>query len=592
MALTNGSLALAIIGVITTGIVAVVTIVAIYKCAKIAIKMWYSSSRDHHTPIANGGGSSSSRGGIGGADADVVEMGNMSHFIEGLQNERPVRFSARQLRAFTKSYAHKVGSGGFGVVYRGVFPSGAPVAVKVLNSTLGKRAEEQFMAEVLNSTLGKRAEEQFMAEVGTIGRTYHINLVRLYGFCFDADVKALVYEYMEKGSLDRYLFDSSPSPAAERIGFEKLHEIAVGTAKAVRYLHEECAQRIIHYDIKPENVLLGAGMAPKPENVLLGAGMAPKVSDFGLAKLCDREDTHLTITGARGTPGYAAPELWMPLPVTHKCDVYSYGMLLFEMLGRRRNLELGGGGSQEWYPRWVWHRFEAGETEAVLARATAAAAGGGREREKAERVCMVALCTGRRTGRPWATSCGCWKGRTTSPRRATLSIVAIVFICHCAEIAMKMCIANGGGSSSSRGGAAAADADVVEMGSMSRFIEGLQNELPVRFSAQQLRAFTNNYAHKVGSGGFGVVYRGRFPSGVPVAVKVLNSTLGKRAEEQFMAEDRPSMGNVVRMLEGEDHIAAPRNPFAHLAPYSAAASTPTTTTATTDSDGSSARAGR
>uniref|UniRef100_A0A0D9ZRT2 Protein kinase domain-containing protein n=1 Tax=Oryza glumipatula TaxID=40148 RepID=A0A0D9ZRT2_9ORYZ len=431
MALTNGSLALAIIGVITTGIVAVVTIVAIYKCAKIAIKMWYSSSRDHHTPIANGAGSSSSRGGIGGADADVVEMGSMSHFIEGLQNERPVRFSARQLRAFTKSYAHKVGSGGFGVVYRGVFPSGAPVAVKVLNSTLGKRAEEQFMAEV-----------------GTIGRTYHINLVRLYGFCFDADVKALVYEYMEKGSLDRYLFDSSPSPAAERIGFEKLHEIAVGTAKAVRYLHEECAQRIIHYDIKPENVLLGAGMAPK-------------VSDFGLAKLCDREDTHLTITGARGTPGYAAPELWMPLPVTHKCDVYSYGMLLFEMLGRRRNLELGAGagahghGSQEWYPRWVWHRFEAGETEAVLARATAAAAGGGREREKAERVCMVAL----------------W------------------------------CV-------------------------------------------------------------------------------------------QYRPEDRPSMGNVVRMLEGEDHIAAPRNPFAHLAPYSAAASTPTTTTATTESDGSSARTGR
>jgi serine/threonine protein kinase len=175
-----------------------------------------------------------------------------------------------------------------------------------------------------------------MAEVGTIGRTYHINLVRLYGFCFDATTKALVYEYMENGSLDGYLFDPPPE---KTVGFGKLYDIAVGTAKALRYLHEECAQRIIHYDIKPENVLLGAGLEPK-------------VSDFGLARLCDREDTHLTITGARGTPGYAAPELWMLLPVTHKCDVYSCGMLLFETLGRRRNLELGlhARESQEWYP--------------------------------------------------------------------------------------------------------------------------------------------------------------------------------------------------------------------------------------------------
>jgi serine/threonine protein kinase len=190
----------------------------------------------------------------------------------------------------------------------------------------------------------------------------------------------------------------------------------------VRYLHEECQHRIIHYDIKPENVLLGAGMAPK-------------VSDFGLAKLCDREDTHLTITGARGTPGYAAPELWMPLPVTHKCDVYSYGMLLFEMLGRRRNLELGLHGrheSQEWYPRWVWHRFEAGDMDAVLARAMAA--GDVDDMEKAARMCKVAL----------------W------------------------------CV-------------------------------------------------------------------------------------------QYRPEDRPSMGNVVRMLEGEEDIATPGNPFAHMAAYSAAA---------------------
>jgi serine/threonine protein kinase len=386
--------------------VAVVGIVAIYLCAEVAVKVYLrgdagGSSRDR---VASFTGEPGSTGGGGGGETDDVEMGSMSYFFEDIQKERPVRFSSQQLRAFTRNYAHKVGSGGFGVVYKGRFPNGAAVAVKVLNSTLGKRAEEQFMAEV-----------------GTIGRTYHINLVRLYGFCFDAAVKALVYEYMENGSLDGYLFDPPPE---RKVAFDKLHEIAVGTAKALRYLHEECSQRIIHYDIKPENVLLGAGLEPK-------------VSDFGLARLCDREDTHLTITGARGTPGYAAPELWMPLPVTHKCDVYSYGMLLFEMLGRRRNLELGlhGRESQEWYPRWVWHRFEAGDTDAVLARA-AAAKGDRKERETAERVCKVAL----------------W------------------------------CV-------------------------------------------------------------------------------------------QYRPEDRPSMGSVVRMLEGEDQIAAPCNPFAHLAPYSNSSAT-------------------
>ncbi|KAL6651897.1 hypothetical protein ACP70R_010822 [Stipagrostis hirtigluma subsp. patula] len=412
MALSSGILALAIIGIITAAIVTVVAIVAIYLCAKIAIKMSLQEERGaRESSVADEPGST------GAGEADV-EMGSMSYFFEDIQKERPVRFSSQQLRAFTRNYAHKVGSGGFGVVYKGRFPNGVAVAVKVLNSTLGKRAEEQFMAEV-----------------GTIGRTYHINLVRLYGFCFDAAAKALVYEYLENGSLDGYLFDPPPE---KKVRFDKLHEIAVGTAKALRYLHEECAQRIIHYDIKPENVLLGAGLAPK-------------VSDFGLARLCDREDTHLTITGARGTPGYAAPELWMPLPVTHKCDVYSYGMLLFEMLGRRRNLELGlhGRESQEWYPRWVWHRFEAGDVDAVLARAVAAE-GDRKERETAERVCKVAL----------------W------------------------------CV-------------------------------------------------------------------------------------------QYRPEDRPSMGSVVRMLEGEDQIVAPRNPFAHLGPYAPAALHSGDTT-TSDSYGSSA----
>ncbi|KAF8660277.1 hypothetical protein HU200_057844 [Digitaria exilis] len=293
----------------------------------------------------------------------VVEMGAVNRFLDDILREKPARFSPENLREFTRNYAERLGSGGFGVVYRGAFPSGAQVAVKILNSTLDRRAEEQFMAEV-----------------ATAGRTYHINLVRLYGFCFDATTKALVYEYLENGSLDHVLFEHDHRQRItgdddEELGFDTLYGIVVGTAKGIRYLHEECQHRIIHYDIKPGNVLLTGDYTPK-------------VADFGLARLCNRDNTHLTMTGARGTPGYAAPELWLPLPVTHKCDVYSFGMLVFEILGRRRNLEPQHNAvSQEWYPKWVWRRFEQGRFDDVATASGIA----GKDMEKAERMCKVAL---------------------------------------------------------------------------------------------------------------------------------------------------------------------------------------------------------
>jgi serine/threonine protein kinase len=179
--------------------------------------------------------------------------------------------------------------------------------------------------------------------VSTIGRVHHFSLVHLYGFCFENHLRALVYEYMGNGSLDKYLFGTN-----KILGFEKLHKIAVGTARGIAYLHEECQQWIIHYDIKPGNILLDANFFPK-------------VADFGLAKLCNRENTHITMTGGRGTPGYAAPEMWMPYPITHKCDVYSFGMLLFEIIGKRKNMDENLPESQEWCPKWVWKKFERGE---------------------------------------------------------------------------------------------------------------------------------------------------------------------------------------------------------------------------------------
>ncbi|MED6134510.1 hypothetical protein PIB30_037648 [Stylosanthes scabra] len=247
-------------------------------------------------------------------------------FLNDIEREKPIRFTDQQLRIATDNYSNLLGSGGFGAVYKGIFSNGTIVAVKVLYGSSDKRIQEQFMAEM-----------------GTLGRIHHFNLVRLYGFCLERNLIALVYEYMGNGSLDRYLFKE-----IKALEFEKLHEIAVGTARGIAYLHEECQQRIIHYDIKPGNILLDMNFNPK-------------VADFGLAKLCNRDNTHVTMTGGRGTPGYAAPELWMPFPVTHKCDVYSFGMLLFEIIGRRRNVDTNLSESQEWFPMWVWKKYDAGE---------------------------------------------------------------------------------------------------------------------------------------------------------------------------------------------------------------------------------------
>ncbi|KAK3032407.1 hypothetical protein RJ639_036424 [Escallonia herrerae] len=128
-------------------------------------------------------------------------------------------------------FSTELGSGGYGVVFKGEFPGGEQVVVKVLK----KNSDTVVQA-------------QFMAEISTMGRTYHVNLVRLYGFCFDPKMTALVYEFMENGSLDTFLFRGN-----QAIEWQKLQEIAIGTAKGIAYLHEECHQGIIHYDIKPEN---------------------------------------------------------------------------------------------------------------------------------------------------------------------------------------------------------------------------------------------------------------------------------------------------------------------------------------------------
>ncbi|CAN6171045.1 unnamed protein product [Urochloa humidicola] len=293
-----------------------------------------------------------------------IRHATVERFLWEIRNERPFRFTPRQVARFTRGYSTRLGSGGFGAVFRGALPNGLPVAVKVFHPGLGVRAEQ----------------EQFMAEVGTIGRTHHINLVRLFGFCFDDALRALVYEFMEHGALDGYLFGER----GRDVGVATLRDVAAGVARGIRYLHEECQHKIVHYDIKPGNVLLDGDLTPK-------------VADFGLARLVNRADTHVSVSCVRGTPGYAAPEMWMMAGVTEKCDVYSFGMLLLEIVGRRRSFDAAAPESQQWLPKLAWEKYEAGE---LMDLVSVAERGGGGEQERprddedkviVERMCKVAF---------------------------------------------------------------------------------------------------------------------------------------------------------------------------------------------------------
>jgi len=164
----------------------------------------------------------------------------------------------------------------------------------------------------------RQGEKQFRAEVSFIGIIQHINLIKLIGFCCERDRRLLVYEHMPNCSLDAHIFDSHTTV----LNWSTRHQIALGVARGSAYLHESSRDCIIHYDIKPENILLDASFIPK-------------IADFGMAKFLGREFSRV-ITTMRGTAGYLALEWISGVAITSKVDVYSYGMLLIDIISGRR----------------------------------------------------------------------------------------------------------------------------------------------------------------------------------------------------------------------------------------------------------------
>ncbi|MED6150604.1 hypothetical protein PIB30_073940 [Stylosanthes scabra] len=200
------------------------------------------------------------------------------------------------------SEANLLGEGGFGYVYKGVLTNGKEIAVKQLKSG------------------SQQGEREFQAEVETISRVHHKHLVELVGYCVTMSERMLVYEFLPNNTLEFHLHGEG-KPVVE---WEKRIKIALGSAKGLAYLHEDCNPAIIHRDIKASNILLDFNFEAK-------------VSDFGLAKIFPNADgciTHLT-TRVMGTFGYLAPEYASSGKLTDKSDVYSYGVMLLELITGR-----------------------------------------------------------------------------------------------------------------------------------------------------------------------------------------------------------------------------------------------------------------
>ncbi|CAF2055842.1 hypothetical protein HID58_070125 [Brassica napus] len=214
-------------------------------------------------------------------------------------------FSLRQIKAATNNFdtANRIGEGGFGPVHKGKLPDGTIIAVKQL------------------STGSKQGNREFLNEIGMITALHHPNLVKLYGCCVEGDQLLLVYEYVENNCLARALF--GPQETQLRLDWPTRRKICIGVARGLAYLHEESRIRIVHRDIKATNVLLDKEMNSK-------------ISDFGLAKLNEDDNTHIS-TRVAGTFGYMAPEYAMRGHLTDKVDVYSFGIVALEIVHGRSN---------------------------------------------------------------------------------------------------------------------------------------------------------------------------------------------------------------------------------------------------------------
>ncbi|XP_030970141.1 putative serine/threonine-protein kinase [Quercus lobata] len=247
-------------------------------------------------------------------EIDENLLGNIKHF------------SHKELRLATDNFhpSNKIGQGGFGTVYKGTLKSGIEVAVKTL------------------SAQSKQGLREFLTEINTISNVRHPNLVELLGCCVQESNRILVYEYVENNSLDRALLGSKSRNI--KLDWGKRSAICLGTARGLAFLHEELIPHIVHRDIKASNILLDKDFNPK-------------IGDFGLAKLFPDDITHIS-TRIAGTTGYLAPEYALGGQLTMKADVYSFGVLILEIISGRSSAKANWGGMEKFLLEWAWELYQ------------------------------------------------------------------------------------------------------------------------------------------------------------------------------------------------------------------------------------------
>lgn len=288
-------------------------------------------------------------------DTSPQQLDDVDNELSSVQNV--ILYTYNALRTATNDFSpvNKIGEGGFGSVYKGKLKNGKMAAIKVLSAE------------------SRQGVQEFLTEVKVISETEHENLVKLYGCCVEGKHRILVYNYLENNSLAQTLLArKSNSLFSWRIRAK----LCLGIAKGLAYLHEEVRPHIVHRDIKASNILLDQDLIPK-------------ISDFGLAKLIPPNMTHVS-TKVAGTIGYLAPEYAIRGQLTRKADIYSFGVLLIEIVSGRSNTNTRLPPEEQYILERTWQLYERGELVLLVDTSL----GGAFDGEQACRILKIGLlCT-------------------------------------------------------------------------------------------------------------------------------------------------------------------------------------------------------